>query len=128
MPIASELTREEREHYIKALRNRSKLFEPTPKELIEREKLLELVRKATDILKTNFSVKRVILIGSLAHGAWFTQDSDIDLVVEGLPDGSYMKAWRFLGELIPGRSVDLIAIESAGEPIKRAIRRYGIEL
>lgn len=128
MPIASELTREEREHYIKAARNRLMLFESTPEEIVEREELLESVRKAADILKTKFSLNRVILIGSLAHGAWFTQDSDIDLVVEGLPDGSYMKAWRFLGELIPGRSVDLIAIESAGEPIKRAISRYGIEL
>jgi|WetSurMetagenome_2_1015567.scaffolds.fasta_scaffold1091257_1 predicted nucleotidyltransferase len=128
MPIVSELTPEERKHYIDALRNRLVLSRPTQEELNEREKLLEIVRKSADILKTNFGLKRVILIGSLAHGAWFTQDSDIDLVVEGLPDGLYMKAWRFLGELIPGRPVDLIAIESAGESIKRAIGRYGIEL
>ena len=128
MPIASELTREEREHYIKALRNRSKLFESTPKELIEREKLLEIVRKSADILKTNFGLKRVILIGSLAHGAWFTKDSDIDLIVDGLENDKYKQALSLIEELIPRRKIDLIEFRTAGEPLQRAIRRYGIEL
>jgi hypothetical protein len=45
--------------------------------------------------------------------------------------GSYripMWTWRLTEEVIGDRSVDLIEIEMAGESLRRAIQRYGVEL
>ncbi len=80
------------------------------------------------MLKSRFGVRRVVLFGSLAHAAWFNPTSDVDLAVEGLPTDAYWKAWRLAEEFITGRPVDLIEIESAGESLRRAIQRYGVEL
>jgi len=129
MPTALELTREERKRYLKAaIQRRLTPPELTPAERDERERLLERIREAATALKTRFGAQRVILFGSLAHAAWFTPDSDIDLVVEGLVGDAYWQAWRLLEELIPNRPVDLIELETAGESLRRAIKRYGVEL
>lgn len=79
-------------------------------------------------MKDRFKARRVILFGSLAHAAWFVPNSDVDLAVEGLQDNDYWQAWRLVEEIIGGRSVDLIQVEMAGESLKRAIQRYGVEL
>jgi predicted nucleotidyltransferase len=80
------------------------------------------------MLKTRFGARRVILFGSLAHAAWFMPDSDVDLVVEGLAGDDYWRAWGLIEEIVADRPVDLIEIETAGESLRRAIQRYGVEL
>jgi len=80
------------------------------------------------VLKARFGVRRVVLFGSLAHAAWFVPDSDVDLAVEGLAGDDYWRAWRQIEEIIGDRPVDLIEIEMAGESLRRAIQRYGVEL
>ena len=79
-------------------------------------------------MKARFGARRVVLFGSLAHAAWFVPDSDVDLAVEGLVGGDYWEAWRLVEEVIGDRPVDLIEIERAGESLRRAIERYGVEL
>jgi predicted nucleotidyltransferase len=69
-----------------------------------------------------------VLFGSLAHEAWFAPDSDVDLAVEGLASDDYWRARGLAEEIIGDRLVDLIEIETAGESLRRAIERYGIEL
>jgi predicted nucleotidyltransferase len=80
------------------------------------------------VLKTRFGARRVILFGSLAHAAWSTPDSDVDLAVEGLVGEDYWRAWRALEAIIEDRPVDLIETEMAGESLRRAIQRHGVEL
>jgi len=128
MPTALELTSEERRHYLEAARRRFTTTELTPAERSERERLLERIREAADVLRTRFGARRVVLFGSLAHAAWFTPDSDVDLAVEGLEGDTYWQAWRLLEELIAVRPVDLVELETAKEPLRRAIQRYGVEL
>ena len=128
MPTALELTREERKRYLKADRRRPPPPELTPAEQDERERLLERICEAAVVLKTRFGARRVVLFGSLAHAAWFTPDSDVDVAVEGLEGNAYWQAWRLLEEMIDVRPVDLIELETAGEPLQRAIQRYGVEL
>lgn len=128
MPTALELTREGWKSYLEAVRHRSVLPEPTPAERRERERLLARIREAATALKTRFGVRRVVLFGSLAHEAWFVPDSDVDLAVEGLAGDDYWEAWRLVEEVIGDRLVDLIEIEMAGESLRRAIERYGVEL
>jgi len=55
-------------------------------------------------------------------------DSDVDLAVEGLIGEDYWRAWRLAEEIIGDRPVDLIEMETAGESLRRAIQRYGVEL
>jgi len=102
--------------------------EESSESLKEREDLLRRVRKAAALLKAKFGVKRVILIGSLAHGSWFAQESDVDIAVEGLPSRWYWDAWKILEDEIADRLVDLIDFESAAEPLKKSINRSGIEV
>jgi predicted nucleotidyltransferase len=99
-----------------------------PAERRERARLLSRVREAAEALKARFGARRVVLFGSLAHAAWFVPDSDVDLAVEGLAGGDYWRAWRLVEEVIGDRLVDLIEIETAGESLRRAIERYGVEL
>lgn len=128
MPTALELTREGWKHYVEAASRRSEPVEVKPKVEETRKQLLACVHKAAAMLKSRFAVRRVVIFGSLAHAAWFIPDSDVDLAVEGLAPKDYWQAWRMVEEIISDRPVDLIEIEAAGESLRRAIERYGIEL
>ncbi len=126
MATALELTRKGWQHYLKNSR-RSKQPELSPAVQKERERLLILVREAAAQLKSRFSVRRIVLIGSLAQDAAFTARSDVDLAVEGLVGDDYWEAWRLVEDIV-NRPVDLIEIETAGESMLRTIERHGIEL
>jgi predicted nucleotidyltransferase len=128
MPTALELTREGWSSYIEKVSQRPDTSELTLEEQRERKQLLQKIREAADMLKTRFAVKRVILFGSLAHESWFISGSDVDLATEGLRIEYYWEAWRSVEEIIRDRQVDFIGIEDAGESLKRAIDRTGVEL
>lgn len=126
MPTALELGRKGWQPYLKATRRRP-VTGLTPAEQQERERLLQRVREAAAAIKTRFGADRVVLFGSLAHAAWFVPNSDVDLAVEGLKSDDYWPAWRLVEEIIGDHAVDLIEIEMAGESLKQAIDRYGVE-
>lgn len=128
MPTALELSREGWKPYLEAVRHRPARPALTPAERCERERLLNRIRKAAEVLKTRFGARRVVFFGSLAHAAWFVPDSDVDLAVEGLRDQAYWEGWRLVEEIIGDRPVDLIEIEMVGESLRQAIERYGMEL
>ncbi len=73
-------------------------------------------------LKEWFHVKEVYLCGSLAGESPWHSRSDIDLVVEGLAPGQYMKALTELWELLPpDLELDLIRFEEASPGLVRRI-------
>ena len=53
---------------------------------------------AADLLVDKYRVRRLVLFGSLARGE-FREESDIDLAVEGLGKGEYLKALVDVGRL-----------------------------
>lgn len=128
MPTALELTPEQMQRYVKVARRRSVQPALAPEEQAQRLALLDRVIQAAQLLKSNYGVSRVFLFGSLAHQAWFSSDSDVDLAVEGLRSDGYWRAWRAVEEIITDREVDLIEIETASGSLKKAINRYGMEL
>ncbi len=128
MPTALEVTREGWGAYIQKASKRPPPPELTPEERQERKRLLAKVREAVAMLKTRFGVRRVILFGSLAHESWFSPGSDVDLAIEGLSSEDYWQAWRSVEEIIRDRPVDFVEIEDAGESLRRAIERSGVEL
>jgi len=95
---------------------------------IEREKLINTAYHAATLLKKEFQFTRIILFGSLVHKAWFSEDSDIDLAVEGLPTNQYFKALSRLESMISSRKVDLVDMSEIAEPVKKMIISEGIEL
>jgi predicted nucleotidyltransferase len=127
MPTALELGREGWGRFLRGV-SRPLPPELTPSERSDRERLLKHVREAATALKTQFGVRRVVLFGSLAHEGWFASDSDVDLAVEGLSSDDYWQAWKLAEDIIGDRPVDFIEIETCRESLRRAIRRYGVEL
>ena len=94
----------------------------------KRKQILKKVIKAADALKARFGTRRIILFGSLAHEAWFTQRTDVDLAVEGLSGDDYWQAWKLAEEVISDLPVELIDLDIASESLRSAIQRTGIEL
>jgi predicted nucleotidyltransferase len=127
MSTALELTRAGWKSYLAEARLRP-APELTPAEAEARERLLSRVREAAAAIKSRFGARRVILFGSLAHASWFVPDSDIDLAVEGLAVDDYWRAWGLAEEIIGERPVDLIELERAGQALRRAIARHGVDL
>lgn len=128
MATALELTREGWQPYLKGTRRSSPPAPLAASDRAERERLFGLVRKAADLLKSRFRVRRVILFGSLARTESFYAKSDVDLAVEGLSGDDYWEAWRMMEEIIADRPVDLIDVETVTPSVLKAIERYGIEL
>lgn len=128
MATALELPREEWEPYLRGWTGRAAPAALDPEAVKRREALLERVREAALALKARFGVRRVILFGSLAHEAWFIDDSDVDLAVEGLHAADFWAAWRLAEEVVAVRRVDLVDYEVASEGLRAAIDRSGVEL
>ncbi|MFB6275038.1 MAG: nucleotidyltransferase family protein [Halothece sp.] len=73
------------------------------------DKARSLLPPLIDILVNQFQANKIILFGSLAKGK-FTQTSDLDLAVAGIPHRDYFKAFadlNFLSEF----EVDLKPLE-----------------
>lgn len=91
-----------------------------------RKELLRLSQKVADILKKDYHVKRVFLIGSLVRGG-VHEKSDIDIVVEGLAPEHYIKALsRIYDVLPPGVELNLIPFEDAFESLKKKTVEKGM--
>jgi len=84
-----------------------------------REELRKTAERCGWLLKDKYKVRRVFLVGSLVKG-FIHEKSDIDLVVEGLSPGLYMKALTELWDLLPtGAELNLIPYEDAFESLKK---------
>ncbi|MBI5199864.1 MAG: nucleotidyltransferase domain-containing protein [Nitrospirae bacterium] len=91
-----------------------------------RKELLRLSQKAAEILKKEYHVKRVFLIGSLVKGI-VHEKSDIDIVVEGLAPELYIKALtRIYDVLPPGVELNLIPFEDAFDSLKKKTVEKGM--
>ena len=127
MPTALELTAKQLERYRQTARHRQASSKLSTKDKDRRARLLKQANEAAILLKTQYQTQRVILFGSLAHRAWFTPDTDVDLAVEGLK-GNFWQAWRQVEEIFDDCRVDLIEFESASASLRRAIQEHGLEL
>ena len=95
--------------------------------LARRDAAWAVARQAATLLKDRYSALRVIVFGSLAHGAWFHERSDIDLAVEGVAPDDFFPAWAALDHLDSPFEIDLLRYESAPPRLKQSIAE-GIEI
>ena len=93
-----------------------------------REELHKLAQEISEILKKDYKVKRVFLIGSVVKG-YVHDRSDIDLVVEGLAQEFYIKALTQIYDILPPAvEFNLIPFENAFETLREKTLREGMML
>ena len=90
------------------------------------ERLLAGVEQARAVLLERYGARRVWLFGSLIAGIPSDQ-SDVDLAVEGLDGARYFRALADLMEVFRG-PVDLVRLEEAPESLRARILCEGREL
>jgi predicted nucleotidyltransferase len=96
---------------------------------LNRRQQAELAAKQCErILKESFGAREVYVFGSLSGQSPWHSQSDIDLAVEGLAAGQYMRALAACYELLPsGMELDLVTLETAPpELIAKAKQEVGI--
>jgi len=94
-----------------------------------RQQLFQTAQKCADWLAEKYAVRAVYLFGSVAWPERFHADSDIDLAVEGLPEGRYFRALAELWRLLPpGRELNLVPLEAAFPELAKRVRKEGVVL
>lgn len=84
-------------------------------------------QKCAQVLYENYGVRKVYLLGSLNEPERFRDDSDNDLVVDGLPPHLYFKALAELWRLSPpGMQLDLIPFEDADPGLRVRVVKEGV--
>ena len=127
MPTALNMTEAQRRRYVESAVRRRKCAMPRQQQE-RRQALVQTAGEAALLLKTQFGARRVVLFGSLAHRAWFSHDSDIDLAVEGITPTEYWRAWNDVENLFPEIKVDLVELETCSGSLRKAVERTGVEL
>jgi len=94
-----------------------------------KQELIKYAQQCSELLKREFGVKNVFLIGSLTRDYGINEKSDIDLVVRGLSNKKYFTALNKLYDLVPNEiKIDLITEESISHSMKKKIKKEGIEI
>ncbi|MCS7259716.1 MAG: nucleotidyltransferase domain-containing protein [Anaerolineae bacterium] len=119
---ALELTDEELKQYHPAAR----LQESTAPE--RWAQAWHVAQAAAELLRREFGATRVVAFGSLAHRAWFTQWSDIDLAAWGIPPDQFYRAVAVVTGLSAEFEINLVSPEDVHPSVRRAIEREGVDL
>lgn len=96
--------------------------------LKERKKeLIKYAQQCSELLKSEFGVKNVFLIGSLTRHYGINEKTDIDLVVRGLSNKKYFTALNKLYDLVPNDiKIDLITEENISHSMKKTLKKESI--
>lgn len=92
------------------------------------ERAWKVARMAAKLLYERFDATRVVVFGSLAHRAWFTPWSDIDLAVWGILPDTFYQAVALVTGLSSEFKIDLIASEDCRPALEHVIEQEGIDL
>ena len=76
--------------------------------LARRDRAMLISCRIGDLLKKKYGARRVVLFGSLAHKAWFTPRSDIDICAEGIPVDRFFQAESEIQEISGGFKLILL--------------------
>ncbi|QLQ05993.1 MAG: nucleotidyltransferase domain-containing protein [Anaerolineae bacterium] len=95
---------------------------------VRRRRAWVVARETAKLLRTKYGATQVFVFGSLAHGHWFGSRSDIDVAAVGIAPEAYWQAWRDLDQIDHSLKIDLIALESAPDSLRRQIAEEGVEL
>jgi len=88
----------------------------------------EVACTVAHLLRERFGARRVVAFGSLAHRAWFTPWSDIDIAVWGIPAHQFYQAVAAVTGISPDFEVDVVDAEDCSMSLRRIIESEGKEL
>ena len=110
-------------HPLKAIRRRkAKMSGEISK---RRRRALTAARKASELLKSKFGAKEVILFGSLARRGAFTLFSDIDLAARGISSDRFFEAIDVVLGLSAEFKIDLVEIKNSSPALLKNIEKDG---
>src|SRR5262249_19596368 len=92
-----------------------------------RERAWTAARLAAAVLKERFGASSVTVFGSLVQGP-FAEDSDIDMVVEGLPPEAFFRAWAQAERAAHDFELDLVPLEDARPWVPGVLAASGVAL
>lgn len=96
--------------------------------LDRRDRAMLISRRIAGLLKEKYEARRVVLFGSLAHRAWFTPRSDIDICAEGIPPARFFHAESEIQGISEGFKVDLVDPQECSQELQREIKEEGTDL
>ncbi|MFQ5751019.1 MAG: nucleotidyltransferase family protein [bacterium] len=67
------------------------------------------------------SVSKMVVFGSLVRAGYFTELSDVDIAIKGLPNKNYWQALLWLERCLGFEDIDLVRIEDANPRILKYI-------
>ena len=115
-----------RERHIEWLRRASRRRRAVPEDQLAHA--WRVARKAAQILRERYGVKRVRVFGSLLHPERFHAESDVDLAVEGLTAQEYWDALADVLFLDDKVAVELVDSETCPKAIWATVEREGVDL
>lgn len=86
------------------------------------------VHRIAAMLYEEFGVNKVAVFGSLAEQNWFTEWSDIDIAVWGIPIEKYLRASSRASEISGLFNVDLVDFECSKELFQKRIESQLIQI
>ena len=92
------------------------------------EQAWEVARRAAHLLRQKFGASRVVVFGLLAHRAWFTLWSDIDLAAWGIPADQFYRAVAAVTGISPEFEVNLVDLEGCRPTVRQMMSSEGIDL
>jgi predicted nucleotidyltransferase len=84
-------------------------------------------RDVAALLHSRFAAQHVIAFGSLVHPAQFTDRSDVDLAVSGIPAEQFFTAWAAAASICPFE-LDLVDLADCAPALGDLIEREGRHL
>ncbi len=93
-----------------------------------RRQAWRVARQAAKLLRSEFGATNVVLFGSLAHKAWFTLRSDIDLAARGIPVDRFYGAVAAMIDFSSTFKIDLVDPSDCSPRLRQAIDREGIDV
>ncbi|MGB9858895.1 MAG: nucleotidyltransferase family protein [Moorellaceae bacterium] len=95
---------------------------------IRYEEAWKLARRAASLLKERFGAQKVVVFGSLTDRSRFTEWSDVDLAVWGVPDELFYAAVGAVIGLSADFMVDLVDAEDCPDKIRKSIESEGVQV
>lgn len=125
---ASEMTSQEWQAYDPWAASRS-VAEPERADMARRRRRAwRVARQAAELLRHQFGASKVVVFGSLAHRAWFTPRSDVDLAAWDIPADRFYQAVARILDLSADFRIDLVDPSDCSSSLRQTIEREGIEV
>lgn len=123
---AKELSPEELQQYRLRFKQHFQNREPVDEALLRLA--WKTARRVALMLYENFGATQVAVFGSLAERDWFSEQSDIDIVVWGLPSNSYFRAVAETINFSREFKIDLVRFESCKGAFRKRVQSQAVPI